>query len=85
MSSKVHKSKPFTEIINLDILRNFEYNNQLYYIEVFHYSDGTIQAFANKKPNKVQHIIEDFPIGHGWDDHDSTNAAVQAINNIPNQ
>jgi hypothetical protein len=52
------------------------------YIEVFHYIDGTIHAFANQKPGKVQHISEEFPIGIGRDDHDATRAAIQAINNI---
>ncbi|MFS0777646.1 hypothetical protein ABC255_16800 [Neobacillus sp. 3P2-tot-E-2] len=70
------------EIINLDIWKNYEYKGQQYYIEIFHYSDGTIQAFANKRANKVQHILEEFPIGHGWDDDDPKRAAVQAINNI---
>lgn len=71
-----------TEIIKLDILRNFEYKGQIYYIEIFHYNDGTIQAFANIKPGKVQHIFEEFPIGQGRDDNDPKKAAVQAINNI---
>lgn len=73
------------EINNVDILRNFEYKDQSYYIEIFHYIDGTIQAFANKRPSKIQHILEDFPIGNGWDVSDPTKAAVNAINNILNQ
>jgi hypothetical protein len=73
------------EIVKLDIWRKFENNGQLYYIEVFHYTDGTIQAFANKRPGKVQYIFEDFPIGIGRDDHDPTKAAIQAIDNIHNQ
>jgi hypothetical protein len=70
------------EIVKMDIWRKFEHNGQLYYIEVFHYIDGTIQAFANKKSGKVQHIFEDFPIGIGRDDYDPTKAAIQAIENI---
>jgi hypothetical protein len=74
--------KKNSEIIKMDIWRRFEYKGQLYYIEVFHYIDGTIQAFANKRPGKVQHISEEFPIGNGRDDQDPTKAAIQAINNI---
>jgi hypothetical protein len=58
------------EIGKMDIWRKFEYKGQLYYIEVFHYTDGTIQAFANNRPGKVQHINEEFPIGIGRDDND---------------
>jgi hypothetical protein len=79
----MHKKQ--LEIIKLDILRNFEYNDQVYYIEIFHYVDGSIKAFANKRAGKVQHISEDFPFGCGWDHHDPTKAAIQAINNILNQ
>lgn len=75
-------NKKNAKIVNLEIWRNFEYKGQLYYIEIFHYSDGTIQAFANKRPGKVQHISEESPIGHGLDDHDPKTAAVCAINNI---
>jgi hypothetical protein len=74
--------KKNVEIVKMDIWRKFEHNGQLYYIEVFHYTDGTIRAFANIKPGKVQHIFEDFPIGIGRDDHDPTKAAIQAIGNI---
>ena len=73
------------EIVKLDIWRKFEHQGQLYYIEVFYYKDGTICASANKKPGKVQHIFEDFPIGRGQDDHDPIKAAIQAINNIQHQ
>lgn len=80
-----HMNNRKTDVIDVDIWRNFEYNGQLYYIEVFHYTNGNIKAFANTKPSKVQHIFEDFPIGIGWDEHDPTKAAVEAINNILNQ
>jgi hypothetical protein len=73
------------EIVKMDIWRNFEYDGELYYIEVFCYIDGTIQAFASKMPGKVQHIFEDFPIGIGRDDIDSTKATIQAIDNIQYQ
>jgi hypothetical protein len=73
------------EIVKMDIWRNFEYDGELYYIEVFYYTDGTIQAFANKKSGKVQHIFEDFPIGIGRDNHRATKAAIKAITNIFNQ
>ncbi|MDQ0974622.1 hypothetical protein QFZ31_004500 [Neobacillus niacini] len=72
-------------IVKMNIWRKFENQNQLYYIEIFHYTDGTIQAFANKKPDKVQPISEEFPIGIGRDAHDPTKAAIQAINHILNQ
>jgi hypothetical protein len=75
-------NRQHNEIIKMDIWRRFENNGQLYYIEVFHYIDGTIQAFANKKPGKVQYILEGFPIGIGRDEHDPTKAAIQAIDNI---
>jgi hypothetical protein len=75
-------NKKNSEIVKMDIWKNFENKGQLYYIEVFHYLDGTIQAFANKKPSKVQHILEEFPIGIGSHHDDSTKAAIQAINNI---
>ncbi|MFB3164528.1 hypothetical protein ABLO26_24510 [Neobacillus sp. 179-J 1A1 HS] len=78
-------NKKNIEIINVDILRNFKYQGQSYYIEIFHYIDGSIQAFANKRSSKVQHISEEFPIGRGWDPNDPTKAAVHAINNILNQ
>jgi hypothetical protein len=78
-------NKKNNEIIKLDIWRNFNHEGQLYYIEVFHYIDGTIRAFANKKPGKVQHISEEYPIGIGHDDHEPTKAAIQAINNIGDQ
>jgi hypothetical protein len=61
------------EIVKLDILRNFEYKGQFYYIEIFHYTDGTIQAFANKSPGKVQYISEEFPIGIGRNEYNPTN------------
>jgi hypothetical protein len=77
---QMHKKN--IEIVTMNIWRKFEYNGQLYYIEVFHYIDGTIQTFANKRPGKVQHISEEFPIGIGSDHDDSTKAAIQAINNI---
>jgi hypothetical protein len=70
------------EIVKLDIWRSFENHGQLYYIEVFHYIDGTIQAFANVKPGKVQPISEVFAIGIGRDGHDPSKAAIRAINNI---
>jgi hypothetical protein len=73
------------EIVKLDIWRNFENHGQLYYIEVFHYIDGTIQAFANLKPGKVQLISEVFAIGIGRDDHNPTKAVIQAIDNIQYQ
>jgi hypothetical protein len=73
------------EMVKMDIWRNFEYDGDLHYIEVFHYIDGSIQAFASKRPGKVQHISEEFPIGIGQDDHDPIKAAIQAINNISNQ
>ena len=72
------------EIVKMDIWTKFEHNGQLYYIEVFHYTDGTIQAFANKRPGKVQHIFEDFPIGIGRDEDNPIKAAIQAIGNIQN-
>ena len=78
-------NKENIEIVKMDICRNFNYHGELYYIEVFHYIDGTIQAFANKRPGKVQHISEEFPIGNGRDDQDPTKAAIQAINNIHDQ
>jgi hypothetical protein len=78
-------NKKNSEIVKLDIWRNFENQGQLYYIEVFYYKDGTIQAFANNSPGKVRHISEEYPIGIGQDDHDPTKAAIQAINNILNQ
>jgi hypothetical protein len=78
-------NKKQLDIVKMDIWRNFENNGQMYYIEVFHYSDGTIQAFATKRPGKVQHIAEEFPIGIGRDDHDPTKAAIQAIDNIQHQ
>jgi hypothetical protein len=31
------------EIVKMDIGRKFEHEGHLYYIEVFHYLDGTIQ------------------------------------------
>jgi hypothetical protein len=34
------------EIVKMVILRNYEYDGELYYIEVFQNIDGTIQAFA---------------------------------------
>jgi hypothetical protein len=71
-----------SEIVKLDIWRKFESNGQLFYVEIFHYTDGTIQAFANKRPGKVQHLSEEFPIGIGRDDHNQTDAAIQAIINI---
>jgi hypothetical protein len=71
-----------SEIVKVDIWRKFEKEGQMYYIEIFHYTDGTVQAFANKKPGKVQHIFEDFPIGIGRDDHDPFKATIQAIDNI---
>jgi hypothetical protein len=77
--------KKTIDIVKMDIWRKFEHEGHLYYIEVFHYLDGTIQAFANKSPDKVQHISEEFPIGIGRDDHDPKKAAIQAINNIQNQ
>jgi hypothetical protein len=78
-------NKKKIEIVKLDIWRTFESNGQLYYVEIFHYIDGTIQAFANKRPVKVQHLSEEFPIGIGRDDHNPTKAAIQAINNIHHQ
>lgn len=78
-------NKKNSEIVKMDIWRKFEHQGQLYYIEVFYHTDGTIQAFANKKPGKVQHLSEEFPIGIGRDNHDSTKAAIQAIDNILNQ
>ena len=78
-------NKKNSEIVKLDIWRNFGNQGQLYYIEVFSYKDGTIQAFANNRPGKVQYISEEYPIGIGQDDHDPTKAAIQAINNILNQ
>ena len=72
-------------MVKLDIWRNFENQGQLYYIEVFYYKDGTIQAFANNSPGKVQHISEEYPIGIGQDDHDPTKAAIQAIYDIEHQ
>ncbi|MCM3693217.1 hypothetical protein [Neobacillus niacini] len=66
-------------------MEKFEFKGQVYYIEVFHYIDGTIQAFANIRPGKVQHILADFPIGIGRDDQDPTKAAIQAIDNIQYQ
>jgi hypothetical protein len=78
-------NKKNIEVVKMDIWRNFEYQGELYYIEVFHYIDGTIQAFANKRSGKVQHISEEFPIGIGQDDHNPTKAAIQGINNILNQ
>ncbi|MBY0145107.1 hypothetical protein [Neobacillus niacini] len=77
--------KKNSEIVKVNIWRKFENEGQIYYVEVFHYTDGTIQAFANKRPGKVQHIFEDFQIGIGRDDHEATKAAIQAIHNIPNQ
>ncbi|PAE32165.1 hypothetical protein [Bacillus sp. 7884-1] len=76
----MHKKN--SEIVKMDIWRKFEHKGHLYYIEVFHYIDGTIQAFANKRPGKVQHISEEFPIGIGRDDHEPTKAAILAINHI---
>ncbi|MEH7276103.1 hypothetical protein [Neobacillus vireti] len=78
-------NKKNIEIVKLDIWRKFESNGQLYYVETFHYIDGTIQAFANKRSGKVQHLIEEFPIGIGRDDHNPTKAAIQAIINIQHQ
>ncbi|MGX6444063.1 hypothetical protein ACWM35_12680 [Neobacillus sp. K501] len=78
-------NKKNSEIVKMDIWRKFEYQGQLYYIEVFHFIDGTIQAFANKKPGKVQHLSEEFPIGSGRDNDDPTKAAIQAIGNIMKQ
>lgn len=78
-------NKKTIEIVKLDIWKDFEHQGQLYYIEVFHYLDGTIQAFANKRPGKVQQMTEEFPIGLGRDGYNPTKAAIQAINNILNQ
>ncbi|MFP7299063.1 hypothetical protein [Neobacillus niacini] len=78
-------NKKNIEIAKMDIWRRFEHEGQLYYIEIFHYTDGTIKAYANKRPGKVQHISEEFPIGIGRDGHDPEKAAIQAINNIANQ
>ena len=78
-------NKKNLEIVKLDIWRKFEHEGQLYYIEVFQYIDGSVQAFANKRPGKVQHIFEDFPIGIGRDNHDPTKAAIQAIYDIEHQ
>lgn len=78
-------NKKNSEVVKLDIWRNFENQGQLYYIEVFHYIDGTITAFAMKRPGKVRHISEEFPIGIGHDDHNPTKAAIQAIDTIQNQ
>lgn len=78
-------NRQHNEIVKMDIWRRFENKGQVYYIEVFHYTNGTLQAFANKRPGKVQYIVEDFPIGIGRDDHDPINAAIQAIDNIPYQ
>jgi hypothetical protein len=78
-------NKKNIEIVRMDIWRNFEHKGQWYYIEIFHYIDGTIQAFANKRPGKVQTIIEEFPIGISRDDCDPTIAAIKAIENIENQ
>jgi hypothetical protein len=75
-------NKKNIEIIKMDIWKKFEFKGQFYYIEVFHYIDGSFQAFANKRSGKVQHISEEFPIGIGRDDHDSTKAAILAINHI---
>jgi hypothetical protein len=75
-------NKKNSEIVKMDIWRKFEFKGQLYYIEIFHYIDGTIQAFANKRPGKVQHISEEFPIGIGRDGHEPTKAAILAINHI---
>jgi hypothetical protein len=78
-------NKENIEIVKMDICRNFKYHGELYYIEVFHYIDGTIQAFANERPGIVQHILEEFPIGIGRDDHDPIKAAIKAIDNIQYQ
>jgi hypothetical protein len=78
-------SESLLPYILVDIWRKFENEGQLYYIEVFHYIDGTIQAFANKRPGKVQHISEELSIGIGLDDHNPTKDAIQAIDNILNQ
>jgi hypothetical protein len=78
-------NKKNIQIVKMDICRNFEYHGELYYIEVFHYIDGTIQAFANKRPGKIQGIVEELSIGIGRDDSDPTRAATQAITNIQNQ
>ncbi|MEH7180525.1 hypothetical protein [Neobacillus vireti] len=75
-------NKKNIEIVKLDIWRKFESNGQLYNVEIFHYIDGSIQAFANKRPGKVQNLSEEFPIGIGRDDHNPTRAAIQAIKNI---
>ena len=75
-------NKKNIEIIKMDIWRNFEFQGELCYIEVFHYIDGTIQAFANKRPDKDQHISEEFPIGIGRDEYNPTTAAIQAIDSI---
>ena len=73
------------EVVKLDIWRNFENLGQFYYLEICHYIDGSIQAFANKRPGKVQTIIEEFPIGNGRDDCDPTIAAIKAFENIEYQ
>jgi hypothetical protein len=78
-------NKKNIEIVKMDIWRKFNHKGQLYYIEIFRYIDGTIQAFANKRSGKVQHISEEFLIGIGRDDHDPTKAAIQAIDNIQYQ
>jgi hypothetical protein len=79
-------NKKNIEIVKLDIWRKFNHSGQSYYIEVFHYTNGTLQAFANKRPGKkVQYIVEDFPIGIGQDDHDPKKVAIKAIDNIQYQ
>lgn len=78
-------NKKNIEIVRMDIWRTFEHKGQLYDLEIFHYIDGTIQAFANNRPEKVQHILEAFPIGIGHDDDNPTKAAIQAIDNIQYQ
>jgi hypothetical protein len=78
-------NKKNIEMIKMDIWKKFEFKGQFYYIEIFHYIDGTVQAFANIQPGKVQHILEEFPIGIGRDDQDPTKAAIQAIDNIQYQ
>lgn len=72
---------------DIKILKNFVYEEESYYVEIFQLSDKTYKAFAKKNTNLITGLFDTSaaPTGMGVDCDDSQKAANLAIKDLKAQ
>ena len=75
------------KIVQMKTWNSFEYQGSYYYIEIFHFSNNTVKAFAKKTNPFNNGVLADLdqPIGTGSDPINPTKATIKAIHNLRQQ